>query len=497
VTETGPRPLLGERAAEALVFLTSAAVLVLEILGMRLVAPYVGITLENSTAIIGVALTAIAAGAWWGGRLADERPPERLLGPLVLAGGLCFLLVLPLVRWAGELLRGSTAAGVLLLAALILFVPATLLSAVAPMVVKLQLATLSETGRVVGRLSAIGTVGAIVATFATGFLLVAAAPTSVILLVTGAVLVIVGALLSLRDRRRRTVLAAAAAALAVGATGAAAAPQHCDVETAYHCARVEVDEDRASGRVLRLDTLRHSYVDLDDPTHLEFAYIRTIASAIDAQWPAQQPIRALHLGGGGLTVPRYIAAVRPGSESLVHEIDGGVVQLDRSELGLAESPQLRVEVGDARTGLHEEPSDSRDLVVGDAFGGLSVPWHLATVEVIREIDRVLVDGGLYAANIIDHRDRKFLRAELKTIAAEFDHVALLAADAAMHTPAGGNFVVLASDEPLPIEDVRRAARERVPDIALLADTEAVLDFAGDARVLTDDWAPVDQLLGAS
>jgi spermidine synthase len=493
---TSPRtPLLGPRAAEALVFITSAAVLVLEILGMRLVAPYVGISLETSTAVIGVALTAIAAGAWWGGRLADSVPPERVLGPLVLAGGLCVMLVLPLVRWAGELLRGGSAGAVLLLAALVLFVPATLLSAVTPMVIKLQLASLDETGAVVGRLSAIGTVGAIVATFATGFLLVAAAPSSIILLTTGALLVLVGAVLSLHRRRRVTVAAAAGAALVIGATGAYVAPQRCDVETAYHCARIEADPDRPSGRTLRLDTLRHSYVDLEDPTHLEFEYTRFLASAVDAAWPAGAAVRALHVGGGGLTLPRYLASERPGSDNLVLEIDGGVVDLVRAELGPSTGPLLHVDVGDARTGVHDQPSRSRDLVVGDAFGGLSVPWHLATTEFLEEVERVLTDDGLYAANVIDYGGRAFLRAELRTVAGVFDHVAVLTEAGSIAGAEGDNFVVLASNRPLPMREIEKAAQGRVNAVDVLPDRAAVLAYAGPGRLLTDDWAPVDQLLG--
>src|SRR5262245_51162773 len=125
-----PRPALPPGLAAALVFAASGAVLVLEVVGLRLVGPYVGITLQTSSAVIATALAAIAYGAWTGGWLADRIDPRRLLAPALLLAAGATALTLPLVRWAGELLRGAAVAGVLLLAGLAIFVPAALLAAV-------------------------------------------------------------------------------------------------------------------------------------------------------------------------------------------------------------------------------------------------------------------------------------------------------------------------------------------------------------------------------
>lgn len=268
--------------AAALVFGSSAAVLVLEITSLRLIAPYVGITLETNTAVIGFALAAIALGAWAGGRVADYRNPRRLIGPLLLSGGALVLLITPTVRFVADWVGPSQAARVvLLLAAATVFAPAALLSTVPPMVVKLQLASLSKTGSVVGRLSGISTLGAIVATFLTGFVLVALIPTSIILLGTGSLLAAAGLammfLVRASGRRARSAIGqrptAGLLSLAAVAAGLGVlAPQPCDTETRYHCASIQTDPARDGGRLLILDTLRHSYVDLDDPTYLEFAY---------------------------------------------------------------------------------------------------------------------------------------------------------------------------------------------------------------------------------
>src|SRR3954451_10716137 len=254
--------------AGAVTFLCSGAVLVLEIVGLRLIAPYVGVTLQTSTAVIGFALAAIALGAYAGGMTADRADPRRAIAPLMVGGGALIVPVLPLVRFTGSVLAGTDAGGVLLLAAIAVVVPAALLSAVPPMVVKLQLGSLSETGSVVGRLSGIGTLGAIAATFATGFVLVALLPSSVILVGTGIVTLLAGGAVGLflrRGSRGAGRVPPGLLVLAVAVAGlAAVAPTPCEEETAYHCARVVADPARDGGRVLLLDTLRHSYVDVDD-----------------------------------------------------------------------------------------------------------------------------------------------------------------------------------------------------------------------------------------
>lgn len=482
--------------AAAVTFLSSGAVLVMEIVGLRLIAPYVGVTLQTSTAVIGFALAAIALGAWTGGAMADRVDPRRLIAPLMVAGGALVIAVLPLVRFTGSLVSGADAGAVLLMAAVAVVVPAALLSAVPPMVVKLQLSNLDETGAVVGRLSGIGTIGAIAATFVTGFLLIAVLPSSVILVGTGVLTVAAGLVLGLMLHRASGQGQAPVALVVLAVAGsllAAVAPTPCEKETAYHCARVVADPERESGRVLMLDTLRHSYVDLEDPTYLEFEYIRAIAAVSDVLRPDGEPLSALHIGGGGLTLPRYLAEVRPGTSSRVIEVDPGVVRMDREQLGLETSELLRVTVADGRVGLAQERAGVRDLVVGDAFGGLSVPWQLTTREAVQLVDRALADDGVYAINLIDYPPLGFVRAELATLRDVFPHVALLARIPVLAGDDGGNVVAVASRSPIPAEEL--AARLTDQDLVWrVAQGEDLDRFIGDADVLTDDHAPVDQLL---
>jgi spermidine synthase len=205
------------------------------------------------------------------------------------------------------------------------------------------------------------------------------------------------------------------------------------------------------------------------------------------------PLSALHVGGGGLTLPRYLAEVRPGTDSLVLEVDPGVVAIDREQLELETSDRLRVRVADGRVGLADERAGDRDLVVGDAFGGLSVPWQLTTREAIELIDRALADDGIYAVNLIDHPPLDFVRAELATLRWVFPHVALLARIPVLTGEDGGNVVAVASRSPIPAERIAARLTDRGL-VWQVAQGEELDRFVGDAPVLTDDYAPVDQLL---
>ena len=488
-TTTGPA--LGPVAAGVLVFGASAAVLTVELVALRLVAPYLGLTLETSTLVIGVALAAIATGAWAGGRAADASPPERSLGPLLAISGVVVAATPFVVRGAGEA-GGSGAA--MLTAMVAILVPGALLSAVPPMVTKLRLTDLAETGTVVGRLSGTSTAGAIAGTVLTGFVFVAALPVSAVLVGLGVSLVVAAVLVELRVRDVRAA-ALPALLLVPAAIGAAFGPGQCDAETVYHCADVVTDAARPSGRVLVLDGLRHSYVDLEDPTHLEFEYVRAMAAVADTAFAPGRAISAYHLGAGGVTLPRYLATARPGTTSVVSEIDPGVVELDEQRLGLVTGPDLEVRVEDARLGLRRLATDSRDLVVGDAFGGISVPWHLTTREALADVHRVVRPDGLYAANLIDNGPLGFARAEVATIRETFEHVAVAADPVTLDRApgAGGNIVVVASDSPLDLAALRTALAERDLDWGVV-DGGALDDWVGDSMVLTDDHAPVDQLL---
>ena len=247
-------------------------------------------------------------------------------------------------------------------------------------------------------------------------------------------------------------------ALLAGVWLGIALPDPCETETSYYCLRVEQDVDNPSGRTLWLDTLRHAYVDLDDPTELRFTYTRMLAAVADAT--SEGPIDVLHIGGGGFTMPRWLEATRPGSSGVVLELDAEIVAVAEERLGWEPSPEVDVLVGDARLGIRRVDQSSADLAIGDAFGGVAVPWHLTTGEFVGQVAAVLRPDGVYAANIIDGSEMAFLRAEAATFATVFEYVAVLSLPERFGS--GGNFLVMGSDEPVPADEIIAAGSTSRP-----------------------------------
>jgi SAM-dependent methyltransferase len=507
------RRRLGPALAAGLAVLAAGSVLVLEIAAGRMLAPYVGVSLTTYTGIIGVILAGIALGAWAGGRAADAFGPVGLLGPTFILGGLAAMASVPIVDLTGTLGLGTGVGAIVVLAAVGFVLPAATLSAIAPMVVRGTIVDVATSGSLVGRLSAAGTIGAISGTFLTGFVLLGAVPTRTIILATGALLVLLGVALAwwARPRGRRgdddgpgpgpTLVAVVLGLLVVGGASVAA-PDPCERESAYFCIRVVEDTVNRSGRTLVLDQLRHAYVDLDDPNHLEFAYIRWFDAALaDAFETRAGDVDALYVGGGGFSFPRHLVAAWPASRHTVLELDPVVYDVALTELGLVPSPALTVVLGDARPSVLALANDRFDVVVGDAFGSLSVPWHLTTDEFLAEIDRVLHPDGRYVMNLIDGPALSFVRAETRTLAARFEHVAIVARPAAFDgvdggPGGGGNVVLVASHEPIDVDGLAaRVVSGGSAPVRTLSGTEELRAFVGDAPFLTDDLAPVDQLIG--
>ncbi len=483
----------------ALAFLTSAAVLVIEIVAARLLAPYVGVTLETYTAIIGTVLAGIAGGAWLGGRVADRVSPMRALPAVLVGGGLLTLASIPILRIVGGWVKSTAPTLVIGLTAAAFLAPSIVLSMVSPLLAKARMVDLSTTGRTIGSLSALSTSGALAGSFITGFVLIPHFRSRLIIGIVGGLLIAIGTLIGPLTNRSRTRLGGTSLGLivAVGGGGTVAVSNwrdSCQSETAYFCASIETNPALPSRKWLLLDDSYHSLVDVKDPTFLGFEYTRAFNIAINAWRPEPLKVRALHIGGGGFTMPRLLKATRPGSDSLVMEIDDRLVDFDKKNLALKLAPDLRRIGGDGRMGLRRQPDDSYDLVIGDAFGGQSIPWHLTTKEVAADIDRVLIKNGLYIINVIDSPPQKFIKAEIATVKSVFANVAVLSTPDALAGTDGANFVIVAAQSPLPLRELQRLLNEdRDLNFAML-EGKPLTKFVGDAKVLTDELAPVAQLV---
>ncbi|WP_344311814.1 fused MFS/spermidine synthase [Fodinicola feengrottensis] len=253
-------------------------------------------------------------------------------------------------------------------------------------------------------------------------------------------------------------------------------------------AELSKDLDVPDGWLLRLDGVPNSYVDLDDPTRLEFEYVQWIGDVLDSLAGEGEPLDTVHLGGGGFTLPRYVAATRRASMQVVFEYDERLVELARKVLGLRTTPRLRVRVTDARHGLSRLGDARYDVVIRDAFVGEQVPAHLTTVEFAAEVRRVLRADGTYVCNTADRPPLPQLRREVATLHAVFRHVLVITEPSVLRGRRYGNLVLVASNAPLPEQAiVRRAARGAVAGRVL--DTDRALELAGTATILTDPREP--------
>jgi spermidine synthase len=251
------------------------------------------------------------------------------------------------------------------------------------------------------------------------------------------------------------------------------------------------DPDRPGAWTLLLDGTPQSHVDLDDPQHLEFEYMRWLGHLVDLAAPAGQPLRVLHLGGGGLTLARYVAATRPGSSQLAVEWDAALVDLVRQRLPLDQRRRgpgrVRVRVGDARAVLEQVPAGSFDVVVADLFDKARTPAHLTSVEFALAAARALRGPGVYAANIGDGPPLRHARAQVATVRSVFLDACLIAEPAVLRGRRFGNLIVAAADHGLPVAGLsRRAAGDPFPG-RVVHGTE--LDrFTAAAKPVTDTRA---------
>jgi spermidine synthase len=256
--------------------------------------------------------------------------------------------------------------------------------------------------------------------------------------------------------------------------------------------QAEIRPDRfATGAFeLVVDGTPQSHVNLDDPTQLFFEYVSRMGHVIDQLGMPGQPITALHLGAGALTLPRYIEATRPGSRQQVLELEPAIVELVRAELPLPRGASIRVRYGDARTTLGKLPAGLRgsvDLLVVDVFGGARIPAHVTSVEFYRECGAFLAPDGVALVNVADGSGAAFARGQGATLSMAFDDLAVLAEPQVLRGRRFGNFVFVASASPLPLDWMPRLMAGG-PHPAAVVHGRELRDWIAGAPVVLDSTA---------
>ena len=526
--------------ANIVVFIASFCTLVIELVAGRILAPFVGVSLYTWTSIIGVVLTGISIGAYLGGLIADRYPRPSTLGWLLFLSGLGALSISPLTHLMGSAeFQASLMVRILLITTFIFFVPSCLLGMISPVVVKLTLNNLQKTGNIVGKIYAFSTLGSILGTFATGFFLISWMGTRTILLTQGIVLIICAPIFGgFFFKKKRlilffSVLALMTALATVSFYGYAlirpeevSTPESpldslkslCRVafrfpvdentiyvkESNYYTIKVIKDTGRRDNplETLVLDRLIHSYSDLKDPSYLEYEYIRAYEEVV--RWRVRQndSFRALFIGGGGYTFPRFLDAQYPKAIMDVVEIDPEVTRVSQEYLGLSETKRVRSFNQDARWFVMNcRDKASYDFIFGDAFNDLSVPYHLTTKEFAFLLKGLLKPHGLLFTNLIDSFEKgAFMPSYIRTLEEVFGkgNVNLITFSSDVDDVGISTMVVVASPQTLDVDDFtqtieREAGGERVSYVMPQEQLQQVL-AERHSVVLTDDYVPVDNLL---
>lgn len=242
-----------------------------------------------------------------------------------------------------------------------------------------------------------------------------------------------------------------------------------------------------TGFELVVDGTPQSHVDLDDPTHLHFEYVARMGAVIDQLRMPRQPLTAVHLGAGAMTIPRYVEATRPGSRQQVIELEQALVDLVRENLPLPRGAAIRTRIGDARAGLGRLPASMHgavDLLVSDVFSGSQTPAHLTTVELYREAAVLLAPDGVLLVNVADGAGLAFARRQVATVREVLRHVIVLAEVQVLKGRRFGNLVIAASPSQLPTEWLPRLMAAG-PHPAKVAQGVELDEFVRGARIATD------------
>jgi predicted membrane-bound spermidine synthase len=526
--------------ANIVVFIASFCTLVIELVAGRIMAPYVGVSLYTWTSIIGVVLAGISIGAYLGGRIADRYPRPSTLGWLLFLSGLGAFSISPLTNLiGGAQFQTTLMTRILLITTFIFFVPSCLLGMISPVVVKLTLNNLEKTGNVVGKIYAFSTLGSILGTFATGFFLISWMGTRSILLTMGIIL-IVSALIFGGFFRSKKALALFFLFLFLFAllpmvglhVYAITNPEGFSFplspiesvktyysyafkfpleeetyffkESNYYTLKLKKSIKGNNGNPLEslvLDHLVHSYTDLKDPFYIEYEYIRMYEEIVGWQAEKRESFKAIFLGGGGYTFPRFIEAKYPKAEIHVVEIDPEITRVVKQYLGVSENSKIRSFNEDGRWFVMNcKEKGTYDFIFGDAFNDLSIPYHLTTKEFAMQLKSLLKPDGVLMANVIDSfKKGAFMPSYIRTLEEVFGkgnvHLMTLSSD---YEKIGiSTCVVVASPLKLDMDDFVRVVKGRGGEMTSHVMPQDQLQEYLKERysvILTDDYVPVDNLI---
>jgi spermidine synthase len=474
---------------ETVVFVSGAVLMMLELVGSRVLAPFLGTSTIVWTSLIGIIMGALSLGYWYGGKLADKTLSLAVLSQVLLNSGVLIGVtavlhptLMPLINnWIGNLMLGSV------VAATLLFSPASfVLGMVSPYTIRLSIQDVKDSGSVVGRLYAISTLGSIVGTFLAGFILIAFIGTKNLLYILSALQLLLSAIVKFRQQ---TIYVAAFLVAAFALQTKNTLDVVADIDTTYN--RVVIrDWDKGEDgrgrpvRYMRIGDERSSAIFLDGD-ELVFDYIKFYHTLRHFKPDFK---KVLMIGGAGYTFPTDFVKKYPNAEIHVVEIDPALAGLAKKYFRLQDHPNLKIIHEDGRTFLNKTATEQYDVILIDAYKSKSVPFQLSTRETVSRIKAWLKPDGVVIANFIaglSEPKSRFIRAQVATYREQMPVIALFTLGTKTNPEMLQNVMMVASNVPLnPIENAEPALQD-------LLSRYYGGRIGEDLPVLTDNFAPVD------
>lgn len=477
---------------ELVVFVSGAVVMILELTGSRILAPYVGGSLPVWTGLIGIILGSLSLGYMVGGKLADQRPTQLMLSMILLVTA-CVLAIIPLLSklFLPIIVQVSNDLRVTaVLATLLLFAfPSVLLGMISPYAIRLKLETITTSGETAGKLYAISTIGSIAGTFFAGFFLIAYLGSHMIIYVLAATMAVIGLLTGGKRLLKKLFpfVGIAIIVMSVDVWIGELQKAVLDTDTMYNRVLILDGTDTVTNRPIREMKIgsEHSSAMFLDGDELVYDYTKFYRLS---EHFLPEIHHSLMVGGAGYSYPKYLQERYPQAQLDVVEIDPTLTELAKQYFAFTPTNKTTIYHEDARTFFNREEKNY-DVIFNDAFASHhSHPFQLATKEAIMHMKQMLTKDGIVISNIIssvEGESGKFLRAEYYTYKEVFPYVYVFPVQYKNESTRVQNIIVIAAQKELPFAsqdtDMKRYLSHRWTK-----------KIPQDVPQLTDDYAPVEQ-----
>lgn len=477
---------------EVIVFICGAAVMILEIVGSRILAPFLGTSIVVWTSLIGIILGSLSLGYWLGGKLADKGPSYKIFSFFIFISAFSLIFIVlfnsTILTFIQEYIASIYIKTVI--ASLYLFsLPSVLLGMISPYAVRLKIKDIANSGQTVGNLYAISTIGSIVGTFAAGFFLIPYFGSRGIFIFLSIILILTSLLAFSKEFKKTRIISIFLFLFFLMPASFNKQPGLIDVDTQYNRIWIYKSVDELTGRlVLNLVTdpyARQSamFLDSDD---LVVAYTKFYRLA---QHFKPDLNYSLMIGGAAYSYSKDYLGNYPTARLDVVEIDAKMTELAKKYFNLQDNPRLTIFHEDGRTFLNKTKT-KYDVIYIDAFSTpLTIPYQLTTKEAVGKIYSALVDEGVVLVNIIsalEGEKGKFLRAELATYKTVFPQVYLI--------PIENN------NDGFKVQNIMLVGLKSDIKPSFTSDDNELNNYLEhlwtkgiefDQPILTDDYAPVD------